>query len=175
MQEKYFLQLIVQVILIFTSLSLTLQLWKTFTLDTSNFNIYPLALIIIQHSISTFSVGHKGKFGHEFLEFEFKGDGKLRYANDSQYRKDTLIRKEVTVNQIVLQELRKIIEDCEIMKYAIYQYTCLLRCREDDKLWPQPDREGRQELEIVLGNEHICFNVRDNICGHNILYIFYIL
>lgn len=31
--------------------------------------------------------------------------------------------------------------------------------REDDKFWPQPDREGRQELEIVLGNEHICFTV----------------
>ena len=31
--------------------------------------------------------------------------------------------------------------------------------REDDKLWPQPDREGRQELEVVLGNEHICFTV----------------
>ena len=24
-------------------------------------------------------VGHKGKFGHEFLEFEFRPDGKLRY------------------------------------------------------------------------------------------------
>ena len=24
-------------------------------------------------------VGHKGKFGHEFLEFEFRPDGKLRW------------------------------------------------------------------------------------------------
>lgn len=39
----------------------------------------------------------------------------------------------------------------------------LIYCREDDKLWPQPDREGRQELEIVLGNEHICFTVIKNI------------
>ena len=23
-------------------------------------------------------IGHKGKFGHEFLEFEFRPDGKLR-------------------------------------------------------------------------------------------------
>lgn len=29
--------------------------------------------------------------------------------------------------------------------------------REDDKDWPQPDKVGRQELEIVLGNEHISF------------------
>lgn len=24
-------------------------------------------------------IGHKGKFGHEFLEFEFRPDGKLRW------------------------------------------------------------------------------------------------
>jgi hypothetical protein len=39
-------------------------------------------------------VGHKGKFGHEFLEFEFKADGRLRYANNSQYKAENLIRKE---------------------------------------------------------------------------------
>ena len=39
-------------------------------------------------------VGHKGKFGHEFLEFEFKPDGRLRYANNSNYKNDTMIRKE---------------------------------------------------------------------------------
>ena len=26
-------------------------------------------------------VGHKGKFGHEFLEFEFRPDGKLRLTS----------------------------------------------------------------------------------------------
>ena len=66
-------------------------------------------------------VGHKGKFGHEFLEFEFRPDGefslkfpyyelvyvqcvlltpysvsgRLRYANNSNYKNDTMIRKEV--------------------------------------------------------------------------------
>jgi len=39
-------------------------------------------------------VGHKGKFGHEFLEFEFKADGRLRYANNSNYKNDTMIRKQ---------------------------------------------------------------------------------
>ncbi len=29
--------------------------------------------------------------------------------------------------------------------------------KEDDKNWPEPDRSGRQELEIVLGGEHISF------------------
>lgn len=41
-------------------------------------------------------VGHKGKFGHEFLEFEFRPDGKLRYANNSNYKNDIMIRKEVS-------------------------------------------------------------------------------
>ncbi|GAQ79741.1 mago nashi family protein [Klebsormidium nitens] len=89
-------------------------------------------------------VGHKGKFGHEFLEFEFRPDGKLRYANNSNYKNDTMIRKEVYVTQAVLDEVRRIIEDAEIMK-------------EDDANWPLPDRVGKQELEVVLKNEHISF------------------
>jgi hypothetical protein len=36
-------------------------------------------------------VGHKG---NEFLEFEFHPDGLLRYANNSEYKKDHMIRKE---------------------------------------------------------------------------------
>jgi protein mago nashi len=39
-------------------------------------------------------VGHKGKFGHEFMEFEITYDGKLRYANNSNYKNDFMIRKE---------------------------------------------------------------------------------
>jgi len=39
-------------------------------------------------------IGHKGKFGHEFLEFEVRADGRLRYANNSQYKAENLIRKE---------------------------------------------------------------------------------
>ncbi|CAO2169718.1 unnamed protein product, partial [Urochloa humidicola] len=89
-------------------------------------------------------VGHKGKFGHEFLEFEFRPDGKLRYANNSNYKNDTMIRKEVFVSPSVLREARRIIQESDIMK-------------EDDSNWPEPDRIGRQELEIVMGNEHISF------------------
>ena len=29
--------------------------------------------------------------------------------------------------------------------------------KEDDNLWPRPDRVGRQELEVVLGEDHISF------------------
>ena len=46
-----------------------------------------------------FTQGHKGKFGHEFLEFEFKPNGKLRYANNSNYKGDKCIRKEMCVSK----------------------------------------------------------------------------
>ena len=49
-----------------------------------------------------FSVGHKGIYGHEFLEFEFRSDGRLRYSNDSKYKSDVIIRKEVYVNPCIL-------------------------------------------------------------------------
>jgi len=57
------------------------------------------------------SVGHKGKYGHEFLEFEFRPNGRMRYANNSNYKSETLIRKEVYVNSIVLDQLKQIIAD----------------------------------------------------------------
>ena len=45
----------------------------------------------------------------------------------------------------VMEEIKRIILESEVTK-------------EDDQNWPSPDREGRQELEIKLGNEHIAFN-----------------
>ncbi|CAH8620769.1 unnamed protein product [Schistosoma mattheei] len=89
-------------------------------------------------------VGHKGKFGHEFLEFEFRPEGKLRYANNSNYKNDTMIRKEAYVSPSVMEELKRIVLESDIMS-------------EDDASWPVPDRVGRQELEIVCGDEHISF------------------
>ena len=89
-------------------------------------------------------VGHKGKFGHEFMEFEVQGDGKMRYANNSNYKNDVMIRKEVVVSPAVVAELKRIIEDSEITK-------------EDDRQWPEADRVGRQELEVKVGSEHISF------------------
>lgn len=89
-------------------------------------------------------VGHKGKFGHEFLEFELRPDGKLRYANNSNYRNERLIKKEAYVTEAVLREARKIVEEGGV-----------LEC--DDAKWPYPDRVGKQELEVVAGGEHIAF------------------
>ncbi|BCS25854.1 mago nashi family protein [Aspergillus puulaauensis] len=93
--------------------------------------------------------GHSGRFGHEFLEFDFRtlGDGRsaaVRYANNSNYRNDSLIRKEMCVSSVMIQEIKRIIKSSEILK-------------EDDSNWPQKNKDGRQELEIRLGNDHISF------------------
>lgn len=108
------------------------------------------------------SVGHKGKFGHEFMEFELTSNGRLRYSNNSNYKNDVMIRKEgiiitncsivltidaVVVSPSVIAEVKRIIEDSEVMK-------------EDDHNWPEPDRVGKQELEIKIGSDkHVAFTV----------------
>ncbi len=93
---------------------------------------------------AAYSVGHTGRFGHEFLEIEFQPDGKVRYANNSNYKRDSIIRKQLHVSPLVMGELRRIIVESEIMA-------------EDDRNWPLPDKVGRQDLEIVLGGEHVRF------------------
>ena len=102
-------------------------------------------------------MGHKGKYGHEFMEFEFMADGTLRYANNSNYKNDVIIRKEgtlvdpcltslVKVSPAVMAEVRRIVEKSEIIE-------------EDDQYWPEPNIDGRQELEILIDNKHIFFIV----------------
>ncbi|CAF4142082.1 unnamed protein product [Rotaria magnacalcarata] len=60
-------------------------------------------------------------------------NGKLRYANNSNYKNDTLICKETYINRTVIEELERICAD-------------------------------RQDLEIVLGDEHISFST-SKICS----------
>ena len=89
--------------------------------------------------------GHQGMFGDEFLEFELRPDGKLRYANNSNYKRDKLIKKEMFVSRAVVEEAKRIVLASEIHK-------------ESDAQWPKGcDSAGSQELELVLGEEHISF------------------
>ncbi|KAK3671162.1 Protein mago nashi [Recurvomyces mirabilis] len=84
---------------------------------------------------------------HPEFDFRVVGDGRsaiARYANNSNYRNDSLIRKEMCVSSLMVQEIRRIIKDSEVLK-------------EDDTKWPQKNKDGRQELEIRLGSEHISF------------------
>ena len=89
--------------------------------------------------------GHQGRFGDEFLEFELRPGGKLRYANNSNYKHDKLIKKEMFVSRTVVEEAKRIVLASEIHK-------------ESDARWPKgSDKAGSQELELVLGEEHISF------------------
>ena len=45
-----------------------------------------------------------------------------------------MIRKEAYVHKSVIEELKRIIDESEVMQ-------------EDDALWPPPDRVGRQVLQ----------------------------
>jgi len=89
-------------------------------------------------------VGHRGRFGHEFLEFEIQPSGLLRYANDTRYRNDGLIRKEVLLQPQVVREFKNLVDESKIIQ-------------EDDSEWPMPSDDGSQELEIVSNGEHISF------------------
>jgi protein mago nashi len=50
----------------------------------------------------------------------------------------------VCVSSAVIAEIKRIIKDSDILK-------------EDDTKWPPKNKDGRQELEIRLGNDHISF------------------
>jgi len=78
------------------------------------------------------------------LEFEISGDGRLRYGNNSNYKKDILIRKEVYVGEAIINEINRIIESSNILEH-------------DDEDWPAPDKIGRQELDICIGKKEIYF------------------
>lgn len=115
------------------------------------------------------SVGHKGKFGHEFLEFELTENGELRYANDSRYRRESIIRKQLCVSPSVVAEFRRIINASGILESVLLPLMTLLTSlsapqsrtstqhRADDAKWPMPDENGKQELEIVSDDTHISF------------------
>lgn len=47
------------------------------------------------------------------------------------------------------------------LDYTTGRTPSLTPSREDDSKWPQKNKDGRQELEIRIGNEHISFEVID--------------
>jgi protein mago nashi len=50
------------------------------------------------------------------------------------------------VGPSVQEEVSRIVIDSEIFA-------------ENDELWPLPDKDGRQELEVKIGDQHISFTV----------------
>ena len=89
-------------------------------------------------------VGHRGKYGHEFIEYSVDNSGALRYINGTNYKKDGQLSCSAicdkSIVECVVDQVRK---------------SNLLEC--DDTNWPYPDKGGRQELEIVIDNKHYSF------------------
>lgn len=59
------------------------------------------------------------------------------------------------VSSSLISEIKRIIKTSEIMK-------------EDDKKWPEKNKDGRQELEIRIGGEHISFEA--SLLGYSYVY-----
>jgi len=57
------------------------------------------------------------------VEYELTPSGKLRYANNSNYKSDTMIRKEVFVSPAVVDEVKRIIVDSEITKEGMFAHS----------------------------------------------------
>jgi len=124
-------------------------------------------------------VGHKSKeYGHEFMEFELSSSGRLRYANNSNYKSDSMIRKEVFVSPAVVEEFRRIIIQSEISKVNDENWDQDHHSHDDDQDEEGEEKERkhendprgkrsshsksrRQELEIKIGNEHLAFTCRE--------------
>lgn len=70
----------------------------------------------------------------------------------------------------MIKEIKRVIKESEIMKYDLPSIELGSEAsgvnftnREDDAKWPQKNKDGRQELEIRLGNEHISFEVNNRV------------
>lgn len=89
--------------------------------------------------------GHEDqRLGHEFMEFELRGDGTLRYANESGYKKGSKIRKQLKLSEPFFAWIRNFIVDSGIVD-------------AHDDTWPEDNEYGRQEFELVLPGTHIFF------------------
>ena len=89
-------------------------------------------------------VGHRGSYGHEFMELELHPSGKLRYVNSTNYKHERMIREDVFVSPAVVEEIKRIILASRITQV-------------DDSKWEEPKTTRAQELEIKIGNQHIAF------------------
>ena len=75
-------------------------------------------------------VGHDGKHGHEFLEFELTSNGRLRYTNNTSYKGENSISREWYVSTSVIGEFSRIVKESNIFS-------------THPNRWPLKDRAGR--------------------------------
>ncbi|KAJ1836656.1 hypothetical protein LPJ63_000148 [Coemansia sp. RSA 2711] len=102
------------------------------------------AFTVARRSSISRITGHRGRYGHEFFRFEIDNQGYLKYANNSNYRRDSIIHKSLRLSPTLVAEFKRIVDDSEIMA-------------EDSTLWPRRDENGRLQLDISLNGKSISF------------------
>lgn len=65
----------------------------------------------------------------------------MRYINNSNYKSDTLIKKEVYLNEDLLEEIKRIIRDSGVMKV-------------NNEKWNKPDESCSQYLKIDIDGSY---------------------
>lgn len=92
-----------------------------------------------------FYEGHKGKYGHEFVQFDIHATGRLRYANVSKYPGfHPVISKECNITHHALNVFKVVLKESKIVS-------------EDCSTWPPQNGAGCQELELLLGERRVTF------------------
>uniref|UniRef100_A0A7S2YFY1 Uncharacterized protein n=1 Tax=Entomoneis paludosa TaxID=265537 RepID=A0A7S2YFY1_9STRA len=93
-----------------------------------------------------FYVRYQVAHQREWLEFELLPNGKLRYANNSNYSREGMIRRETFLGPGVVEEFKRIIRASGIVHV-------------NDSSWriPRNKHSDRQEIECKLGSMHIAF------------------
>lgn len=99
----------------------------------------------------SYYAGHEGRFGHELVEFSVHTHPQCRYAsltytNRSNYRKDEDITKRFHVSLAVVDELRRMVTQSEVLK-------------QSDACWPKKNRDGKQTLTVQMDGETVTLTV----------------
>ena len=68
----------------------------------------------------------------------------MRYANNSNYKNDTMIRKEVQVSKTVLVELRRILEDSEVSLHYASSSSVVMPWLQISGRWYIADYQGKR-------------------------------
>ncbi|GEM11742.1 hypothetical protein Rt10032_c16g5759 [Rhodotorula toruloides] len=116
--------------------------------------------------------GHVGSYGHEFIEFEISGN-RLRFALNTNYRNEGLLRREMYLSDATLKEFQRIVAESEITKSvpsllpaSPFPLPLVLalspapeRAGEDDSKWPQKSVIGKQEFECRMAPYHLAFQI----------------
>eukprot|EP00523_Entomoneis_sp_CCMP467_P016076 CAMPEP_0168770702 /NCGR_PEP_ID=MMETSP0725-20121227/3058_1 /TAXON_ID=265536 /ORGANISM="Amphiprora sp., Strain CCMP467" /LENGTH=210 /DNA_ID=CAMNT_0008820159 /DNA_START=6 /DNA_END=639 /DNA_ORIENTATION=+ len=94
---------------------------------------------------------HVAQKGRQWLEFELLPNGKMRYANNINYIREGMVRREVFLSPGVMEEFK-----CIVLESGIASV--------DDSSWNRPhDDSNRTEIECKLGAMHIAFASKEII------------